>query len=185
MGDVTKICREKASNVDTPVFSAINSGHLVYSNDFFTKQVYSKDITKYIKVKEFDFAYNPARVNIGSIGINDLGITGCVSPVYVVFSVEENYQSFFRFFFRQNYFKQQALTRASGSVRQTMNYADFALIDIIYPTPEYAIKFDEIWKTYYHTITQLNEENSHLTNIRDTLLPKFMSGELDVSDINF
>lgn len=183
LGDVTKNIRKRVSNNYTPVLSAINSGNLVYSDDFFTKQVYSKDISKYIEVQKWGFAYNPARINIGSIGVNDLGIVGCVSPVYVVFSVQEEYQSFFRFYFRQSIFKQQAMTRASGSVRQTLNYSDFSLIDLVYPTSDYAKKFDEIWKSYYDVIVKLRAENERLSEIRDTLLPKLMNGEIDVSAV--
>ena len=112
-----------------------------------------------------------------------MGIVGCVSPVYVVFSVQEEYQSFFRFYFRQSIFKQQAMTRASGSVRQTLNYSDFSLIDLVYPTSDYAKKFDEIWKSYYDVIVKLRAENERLSEIRDTLLPKLMNGEIDVSAV--
>ena len=183
LGDVTRNIRTKINNNNTPVFSAVNSGNLVYSDDYFNKQVYSKDISKYIRVDNWDFAYNPARINIGSIGINDLGVTGCVSPVYVVFSVQEEYHSFFRFFFRQEWFKQQSLTRASGSVRQTLNYSDFSLIDLVYPNIEYAKRFDVIWKSYYSVIERLREENSKLSELRDMLLPKLMNGEIDVSAV--
>ncbi len=183
LGDVTRNIRTKINNNSTPVFSAVNSGNLVYSDDYFNKQVYSKDISKYIRVDNWDFAYNPARINIGSIGINDLGVVGCVSPVYVVFSVQKEYHSFFRFFFRQEWFKQQSLTRASGSVRQTLNYSDFSLIEVVYPTAKYAKQFDAIWKSYYSVIERLRKENEKLSEIRDTLLPKLMNGEIDVSEV--
>ena len=183
LGNVTDNIRTKIKNNSTPVFSAVNSGNLVYSDEYFNKQVYSKDISKYIIVDNWNFAYNPARINIGSIGINDLGVIGCVSPVYVVFSVQAEYHSFFRFFFRQEAFKQQSLVRASGSVRQTLNYTDFSLIDIAYPTKEYAQKFDVIWKSYFSVIERLRKENEKLLELRDSLLPKLMNGEIDVSKV--
>ena len=183
LGSVTNNIRTKIMNNSTPVFSAVNSGNLVHSDEFFSKQVYSKDISKYVVVDNWNFAYNPARINIGSIGINDLGVIGCVSPVYVVFSVQAEYHGFFRFFFRQEAFKQQALVRASGSVRQTLNYTDFSLIDIVYPTKEYAQRFDAIWKSYFSVIVRLRKENEKLAELRDSLLPKLMNGEIDVSAI--
>lgn len=184
LGDVTINNREKIGNTICPVFSTVNTGHLVLSDDYFTKQVYSKNIQKYIRVNEWDFAYNPARINIGSIGINDLGFSGCVSPVYVTFSVEKEYQSFFRFYFKSKKFNEETKLRASGSVRQTLNYYDFALIEIIYPNHNIALKFDELWKSYYTVITKIKKENKRLIEIRDTLLSKLMSGELDVSKID-
>ena len=95
LGDVTFNIRTRIGSEHAIVLSAVNCGKLQPSDEYFTKQVYSKDISNYIKVSEGDFAYNPARINIGSLGINDLGFVGCVSPVYVVFSVEPLYQSFF------------------------------------------------------------------------------------------
>ena len=86
------------------VLSAIADGKLVLSEEYFSKQVYSKDVGKYIIVNEGDFAYNPARINIGSIGINDLGVNGCVSPVYVSIRVDKEYRNFFKLFFKTPYF---------------------------------------------------------------------------------
>ena len=183
LGDVTINNREKINNCQYPVFSAINTGNLIFSDDYFTKQVYSKDISKYIKVNKWDFAYNPARINIGSIGINELNVAGCVSPVYVVFSVQKEYHSFFRFYFKQSLFKTHCISRASGSVRQSLNYKDFSLIDIIYPSKKYALAFDDIWKSFFSVIVKLKEENQRLAELRDTLLPKLMNGEIDVDDV--
>ena len=39
------------------VLSAVNTGNLVLSDDYFDKQVYSKDIGKYLNVNKNDFAY--------------------------------------------------------------------------------------------------------------------------------
>ena len=78
---VTQNIRTKVKDGSYKVLSALNTGILQPSEEYFTKQVYSKDISNYIVVSEHDFAYNPARINIGSVGINNLGYTGCVSPV--------------------------------------------------------------------------------------------------------
>lgn len=85
-------------------------------------------IEKYIIVKPNSFTYNPARVNIGSIGRNTFGFNGCVSPVYVVFSCENGYHYFFDMYRHLQIFKDEIITRSIGGVRQTLNYADFALI---------------------------------------------------------
>ena len=134
-------------------------------------------------VNEGDFAYNPARINIGSIGINDLDVLGCVSPVYVVFSVDADYQSFFEFYFKSAIFRAETMLRASGSVRQSLNYNDFALITLLYPDRKTAQKFNALWLGYKATIKRLEQENKQLAELRDTLLPKLMSGEIDVSDV--
>lgn len=99
LGEVTSQIKEKVNQRnDVKVLSPINTGKLVLSEDYFTKQIYSTNINKYIIVKPYDFAYNPARVNIGSLGMNTFNFDGCVSPVYVVFRCEKRYQYFFDFF---------------------------------------------------------------------------------------
>ena len=87
---------EKVKNrTDVRVLSPVTTGELVLSEEYFTKQVFSESIAKYITVKPLQFAYNPARVNIGSLGMNTFEFDGCVSPVYVVFECERDYQYFF------------------------------------------------------------------------------------------
>lgn len=183
LGNITKNIRDRIGNNKATVLSAVNVGKLQPSDDFFTKRVYSKDTSKYITVKEGSFAYNPARINIGSIGINDLGITGCVSPVYVVFDVDNDYRSFFEFYFKTAKFKAETMLRASGSVRQSLNYNDFALIEINYPDRASAKFFNEFWTKQKSMISKLDNENDVLSSLRDALLPKIMSGEIDVSKI--
>ena len=183
LGNVTNNIRDRVHSENYRVLSALNTGILQPSDEYFTKQVFSKDISNYIVVRENDFAYNPARVNIGSLGINDLGYTGCVSPVYVVFRTDPHYCNFFRFFVKSKRFQEEVKTRASGSVRQAMNYSDFALIKLIYPSKSIVNEFNSMVDPIWKAINQLNSENGKLSELRDYLLPRLISGELDVSNV--
>jgi type I restriction enzyme S subunit len=51
------------------------------------------------------------------------------------------------------------------------------------PTDEVLNEFDKIMKPIFSMILSTTRESKRLTEIRDTLLPRLMSGELDVSDI--
>ena len=184
LGEVTTQIKEKVGNNNYKVFSAVNTGNLILSEEYFDKQVFSKSIEKYIVVKQKEFAYNPARVNIGSIGRNDFDYDGCVSPVYVAFKVEEGYENFMNMFIKSNRFNQWVITLASGSVRQTLNYSDFSIIKIAYPPKDLIEKFNIIYESYYEVINHNKSMISNLEMIRDILLPKLMSGEIDVSQIN-
>ena len=184
LGEVTNQIKEKVGNNNYKVFSAVNTGNLILSEEYFDKQVFSKSIEKYIVVKQKEFAYNPARVNIGSIGRNDFDYDGCVSPVYVAFKVEEGYENFMNMFIKSNRFNQWVTTLASGSVRQTLNYSDFSIIKIAYPPKDLIGKFNIIYESYYEVINHNKSMIINLEKIRDILLPKLMSGEIDVSEIN-
>lgn len=75
----------------------------------------------------------------------------------------------------------------STSKGSTMPYAiwegGLGDMEIIIPTPEIAKKFNEIVLPMLRQIQNSYFENNRLREIRDLLLPKLMSGELDVSNI--
>ena len=183
IGDITVEIREKVKKENLKVFSAVKTGDLILSEEYFTKKVYSEDIGKYIIVKQNDFAYNPARVNIGSLGMNNFDFDGCVSPVYVVFRTEESYHNYFNMYFKTQNFKQEVILRSSGSVRQSMNYKDFSLIEFVYPSADSIKKFNEIYISLINIENQNNLEIEKLIHTRDFLLPKLISGEIDVSQV--
>ena len=181
IGDVTENIKEKVGNRnDIKVLSPITSGQLVLSEDYFSKQVFSNSIAKYIVVNHNDFAYNPARINIGSIGMNEFEFDGCVSPVYVVFRCQSGYEYFFDLYRRTSYFIEEVKKRAIGGVRQNLSYKDLSRIQLIYPPKKVVDAFNFIYISFIHGIHSNDVSNKKLEAIRDTLLPKLMSGEIDV-----
>ena len=61
---------------------------------------------------------------------------------------------------------------------------DYDSFEILLPDEGTLSKFDEITAPMIEQIVNNRLENKRLANLRDTLLPKLMSGELDVSDID-
>ena len=61
---------------------------------------------------------------------------------------------------------------------------DFDAFEILLPSEDVLNQFDEITTPMVEQIVNNRLENKRLSNLRDALLPKLMSGELDVSDIN-
>ena len=185
LGEVTKQITEKVGNrEDVTVLSPINSGELVLSEEYFTKQVFSKDLSKYLIVNPLSFAYNPARINIGSIGLNTFDFVGCVSPIYVVFECEPNYQYFFDFFKRTAMFKDEVALRAIGGVRQSLGYNDLSLIKTIYPTSDVVVEFNNLYLKMKEVMIKNTDQNEKFISLRDSLLPKLMSGELKINEFN-
>lgn len=179
LGDIALQSTEKVlTRNDVKVLSPITTGKLVLSEEYFTKQVFSKSIRNYKIVKQGAFAYNPARVNIGSLGMNEFKFDGCVSPVYVVFECLKGYSFFFDLFRKTEFFKQAVISFAIGGVRQTLNYSDFALIDVTIPPLNIVQSFNEIYLHLKKKILINEKENQRLAALRDTLLPKLMSGEI-------
>lgn len=183
LGDITKnkSAKVKERN-DVKVLSPVTTGELVLSEEYFTKQVFSSSIAKYKIVNKGDFAYNPARVNIGSLGRNEFDFDGCVSPVYVVFSVLDGYENYFDLFRKTDFFKDSVASLAIGGVRQSLSYDDLSLIETIIPSENVVEKFNNLYNQMKKTIKANKLENSRLSLLRDTLLPRLMSGELEVPE---
>ena len=185
LGEITTLINERVNNrTDVRVLSPVTTGELVLSEEYFTKQVFSESIARYIVVKPHEFAYNPARINIGSMGMNLYKFNGCVSPVYVVFRCEDDYQFFFDMFRKTQFFKEEVKIRAIGGVRQTLGYKDFSLIKVIYPPKEVINNFNRIYTLLLMEKEHNISEISRLRELRDTLLPRLMSGELRINDIS-
>ena len=183
LGDITKnkSAKVKERN-DVKVLSPVTTGELVLSEEYFTKQVFSSSIAKYKIVNKGDFAYNPARVNIGSLGRNEFDFDGCVSPVYVVFSVLDGYENYFDLFRKTDFFKDSVASLAIGGVRQSLSYDDLSLIETIIPSENIVEEFNNLYNQMKKTIKTNKIENSRLSLLRDTLLPRLMSGELEVPE---
>lgn len=72
----------------------------------------------------------------------------------------------------------------SGSTIVNLNKTQFSKIPVTIPSEEVLCNFDTLCKPLFEMILSNQKENIKLANLRDTLLPKLMSGELDVSDID-
>lgn len=73
----------------------------------------------------------------------------------------------------------------TGAVQPKISQANLNRVPVIIPSEEELQEFDSIIQPLFAQIRNLRAENDRLAFIRDTLLPKFMSGELDVSNLDF
>lgn len=174
------------NNLNLPVLSVVKEGKFVYSDEYFNKQVYSKNISKYKLVNEYDIAYNPSRANIGSIAMlkNFVNI-GIISPIYVVFRLKEKIvPNFFDYYMKLPNFIRMINLNSSGTVRQNFDFNGFKNFNIIIPPSLIQKKFDEFIIKIENLILHNKHEIRKLSSLRDTLLPKLMTGEIDVSEID-
>ena len=72
----------------------------------------------------------------------------------------------------------------SGSTIVNLNKAQFGKIAVLIPTPKVMTAFTKLTEPIFQLILTNQQENNHLVNLRDILLPKLMSGEIDVSKID-
>ncbi len=116
------------------VMSVTNHSGFVLPEKQFSKRVASDMTTNYKIVRKGQYAYNPARINVGSIARLD-GQNECIiSPMYVVFELNNHTDSdFFLHWLSSHEAKQRIKNSAQGSVRKTVGFHDLASIPI--PAP--------------------------------------------------
>lgn len=116
---VTEYSVRNKSNENIPVYSVTNSQG--FCTDYFDKEVASKDKKTYKVVPRGYFAYNPSRINVGSVDWQKIEEKVIVSPLYNVFSVSENMeQQYLYYFLKSDIGKQMIKTKVFGSVRDNL-----------------------------------------------------------------
>ena len=72
----------------------------------------------------------------------------------------------------------------TGTTQQQLTVPDFRKTEILVPSQEIVTLFTATVEPIFEKIWANQNENEKLSSLRDTLLPKLMSGELDVSNID-
>ena len=112
--------RNKKSE-DIPVYSVTNTQG--FCRDYFGKEVASKDKSTYKIVPKGCFAYNPSRINVGSVDWQRNEERVIVSPLYNVFSVSEELdQQYLYYFLKSDVALHLIKAAATGSVRDNLKF---------------------------------------------------------------
>ena len=106
-------------NEDFPVYSVTNKKG--FCKDFFSKDVASKDKTTYKIVPRGCFAYNPSRINVGSVDWQRKEEKVIVSPLYNVFSVSPKLNQQYLYYYLKSKISLYYIKNvATGSVRDNL-----------------------------------------------------------------
>lgn len=179
--NVIQIKERNKDEQNYPVLSVVKEGEFKASEDVFTKQVYSRSTKNYKIVRRNQVAYNPARANIGSIAMLRDYEVGLVSPIYIVFEMKDTITpAFFYYYMKQPMFLEMIRHHAIGTTRQNFPFEAFKMFPMAVPPMELQLNFEKIAGPIEQKISVLKEENEVLAEIRDTLLPKLIGGELPV-----
>ena len=161
-------------------FSCSNSGIFPRAEKY--KKSLSNSLAKNKVARKGDFVFGLSRkiLNFGLMK-NDIG---AFSPVYKIYSVPEGYQIsryLYRYMLSKTSYYYQAV---SASSREGQSISERQLFELLIPiAPKMLIeKFSEISDPISRKQELINQESEMLANIRDTLLPKLISGEIRVPD---
>lgn len=120
------------------VLSVSNSqGFIQQSEQFENRIVASDDTSNYKIVARNDFAFNPARINVGSIARLTTFERGIVSPMYICFRTKDNlFPEYLDYYFESKRFFAEIQKRLEGSVRQCLSFEGLCNIPLCIPTVE-------------------------------------------------
>lgn len=90
LGDIAKERNERAADKAVEVFSITKHHGAVPSLEYFDREVFSRDTSKYKLMKSGDLAYATIHLDEGSLGLMGEDTSGKVSPMYTVFSVDRS-----------------------------------------------------------------------------------------------
>ena len=137
LGDITtNFSRRNKEEVRYPMFSVTNNrGFVPQSEQFEDREMVGEDIKAYKIIHKNDFAYNPARINVGSIAKYNGDEPCMISSLYVCFTADKRLDNEWlmqllktpkmNFYYNIN---------GEGGVRVYLFYPNFARIKTSFPS---------------------------------------------------
>jgi type I restriction enzyme S subunit len=125
---------------------------------------------------------NPETERVWNVGYVDESLSICSTELQVFVSKQESWNSFVYFLFKSNKIREEMVCRVTGTSKshQRISPQDILNIQIILPTKELILEFGTIFNVILKRINCNLSEAENLSQIRDFLLPKLMSGKIRV-----
>lgn len=128
-----------------------------------------------------DFLFGSIRPYFCKAGIAPFnGVTN--SSVFILRCYDEKDSAFlYALCSSQNIFK-KSVQFSKGTKMPAISWSDFSMFEFVNPSEKIKAKFSAITLPMYKKIQSNVAESETLVELRDTLLPKLMSGEIQVKD---
>ena len=137
-----------------------------FCKDYFGKEVASKDKTTYKIVPYGYFAYNPSRINVGSVDWQRKEKKVIVSPLYNVFSVSPNLErQYLYYYLKSDFVLQRIKAVATGSVRDNLKLSMLYEFPIELPKLENQRKIVKILDKVSDVIEKKEQELEQLETL--------------------
>jgi type I restriction enzyme, S subunit len=149
-----------------------------------TSHVKSEDLSGYLVIEPNTFAYNPYRINVGSIGLTPNNVFGVVSPAYIVFKVKEGklIPELLLDFLKSFDGLQQINKYARGTVRKALRFDDLCKIQVNFPDyKKQKIIFEKkllVEKKNSELASEIQTQKKLLTQLKQSILQEAIQGKL-------
>lgn len=172
-----KRVRIKKATQGVVVVSVSNQFGIRDSKNTFGRQVHSEDIGNYKKIQQGWFAYNPSRINVGSIAKHDEKFIGALSPMYVVFEVNSEFLTidYASQFIESERFQQRVKCNLQGSVRQALTFDALQSFPFALPTKQEQGAIVHALKQFDRVIEQALGNEARLTKAKFDLMRNILT----------
>lgn len=181
LGDITfKTDKKNKAGKKYPIYSINNTAGFVPQAEQFDGVDSNKrgyDTTLYKVIEKNTFAYNPARINVGSIGYSEGLNNILISSLYVCFKTQKNVDDkFLSHFFTSSIFDKSVNSKAEGGIRSYLFYENFSRIKILLPDIEEQQKIAECLSTLDELMgaesQKLDALKAHKKGLMQQLFPR-------------
>ena len=174
--DITFPAGEKnRDNLPLESYSITNEHGFVPQDEKFENGGTMREADKrmYYIVSPNSFAYNPARINVGSIGYQNIGKNVIVSSLYEVFKTSEDVDDRLLWhWFKSPDFQKLIMQLQEGGVRLYFYYDKLCMGEVSLPSLEEQRKIGKLFDTLDNLITLHQRELEKLQNIKKSMLEK-------------
>ena len=174
--DITFPAGEKnKDNLPLESYSITNEHGFVPQDEKFENGGTMREADKrmYYIVSPNSFAYNPARINVGSIGYQNIGKNVIVSSLYEVFKTSEDVDDRLLWhWFKSSDFQKLIMQLQEGGVRLYFYYDKLCMGEVSLPSLDEQRKIGKLFDTLDNLITLHQRKFEKLTNVKKSMLEK-------------
>ena len=156
----------------------VNNFRIIKPSETITELGLTKSATKLLPLKTTVIAITGA--TLGQVSLLEIDACANQSVVGIIPNDDYPYEYIYPLIKQRI---NELTSHQTGGAQQHINKQNVESLDILVPTAADLDKYCNTVHNLYEMIANNCFENEYLTSLRDTLLPKLMSGELDVSDI--
>lgn len=164
----------------TNIKSVSNKYGFINQDEQFSKQVASVDTSNYKIVSYGDIAYNPSRINVGSIAVYKEQDKGIVSPMYVVFKCKDIESEMLLLILNLDRVQYDIKAHLAGSVRNSLSFSDLSEIEINLPSKKEQHSILEFFKNIDTIIALQNNKLNFIKKQQNVMKELLLSGIIRV-----
>ncbi len=164
----------------TNVLSVTNSRGFINQADQFDRVVASEDATNYKIVRKGQFAYNPSRVNVGSLDLLRDFENGILSPMYVVFETNKSQllPDYFYYHLKTQWFYGHIPMFVQGSVRDSLSFDGLCSMKFYIPSIEEQTAIAQVLQAADKEISLLKVKAKKLREQKKGLMQQLLTGKV-------